>query len=169
MTVLLSIGGVDIDSDTWAIKGWPRRSHQRTLSEFELADGDYAVRFRARRAPTMTISMVHAPGQPFDSGELFSRASAVGQGWHSAVATIIALTDLKDAAPVPVAIGDLELGDWWVESVEDSSDDALVAGGARGGFAPTLLEATIRLRAHRDRIIDYTSTSISVVEGTGPF
>ena len=160
MTVLLSIGGVDLDHSEWAIRGWPRFSYQRTLSEFELANGDYAVRFRGRRAPTVTITMSHAPGQPFDSDELFSASprTAPGQSWHSVVASVIALTDLVDAEPVLVSIGDLELGSWWVESVEPSSDEAIIAGGVRGGYAPTLLDVTIRLRGHRDGVADHASS-----------
>ena len=112
----------------------------------------------------MTITMVHAPGQPFDSDELFGarQRTSAGQGWHSAVAEMIALVDLVSAAPVAVAIGDLELGTWWVESVEPSSDEAVIAGGSRGGYAPTVLEVAIRLRADRDEVTDYTSTDTGV-------
>ena len=158
MTVLMSIGDVEIDSATWAVQGWPRQSYQRVLSEYELADGDYEVRFRSRRAPTMSIVLAHAPGQPFDSGQLFSprRRTAAGQGWHAVVQTLIDLGGLVDAAPVAVAIGDLEMGTWWVEAVDPSGDDAVIAGGDRGGYAPTVLEVTIRLKGSRDAITDHT-------------
>ena len=43
MTILMSVGDVDLDSGTWALLGWPRMSYQRTLSEYELADGDYRI------------------------------------------------------------------------------------------------------------------------------
>lgn len=158
MTVLMSIGPVDFDSSIWAVAGWPRPKYGRTLAEYELASGDYAVRFRGRRAPSMTVVMRHAPGQPFEADAIFPDRpqGGVGEGWHSVLQPVIALAALEDAGPVAVSIGDLDLGEWWVESVEPSSDDSVVAGGSHGGFAPTVVEVTIVLRGHRDALVDHT-------------
>ena len=150
MTTLLTIGSVRIDDADFAVQGFPAISYGSANKEYALANGGYTTKRVARKAPTMTIVLVHAPGQEF-AGQLrwFAQfVRAPGESWWDKLEPIVALQELEEAQDV--SVGDLDFGRWFVEQVDVRGDKTTITGGSRGGFTSATFDVTIRLKAQQD-------------------
>ena len=145
MTTLLQIGDVKIDDADFAAQGFPALSYGNALKEYPLANGGYKTKRVNRKAPTMTIALVHAPGQSFTDGDLFTQAGAL---WWNKLDPLVGLQDLEEAQDV--SVGDLDFGKWFVEQVDVRGDKTTVTGKARGGYTSATFDITIRLKADDD-------------------
>ena len=145
MTTLLQIGDVKIDDADFAPQGFPALSYGNALKEYPLASGAYKTKRVNRKAPTMTIALVHAPGQQFTGGDLFSKS---GGSWWGKLEPIVALQELEESQEV--SVGDLDFGKWFVEAVELRGDKTTITGGGRGGYTSATFDITIRLKAEVD-------------------
>ena len=63
---------------------------------------------------------------------------------------VIALDLLEE--PQPVSIGDIDLGEYWVERVDVKPSKEHLKGGDRGGIVSSVCEVIIGLKAYDDEI-----------------
>ena len=147
---LVNIGDLAIRDDHWALLGWPGMSRGRTYRTYEYEDGSYGTRRVARKAPVMTLTLVHAPGYRFDLGGRVRRVYRAGENWLSEIQPVIALDTREE--PQAVTIGDIDFGDYWVERVDVKPSPQHQKGGARGGVVSSVYEVVIGLKAFNDEL-----------------
>lgn len=148
MGILMHIGDVKISDTDFAAQGFPTLSYGRATKEYPLGNGKYTTRLVNRKAPTMTIALVHAPGQQM-SGTL---ARFTGGGsWWGTLQALIALADAPEERPpepIEVSMGTVDFGEWFVEQVDVRGDKTTIAGSS--GFTSATFDVIIRLKAVKD-------------------
>ena len=147
---LCVIGDVAISDRHWAMQGWPAMSRGRVFKDYQYSDGTYGTRQIARKAPTMTIVLIHAPGYRFDTGQPEDPAPVAGVNWLSEIKPVVELDLLEE--PQPVSIGDVDFGDYWVERVDVKPSTQHLKGGNRGGLVSSVYEVIIGLKASVDEL-----------------
>ena len=147
---LCVIGDVAISDRHWAMQGWPAMNRGKKLMEYEYEDGGYGTRLVARKSPTMTIMLIHAPGHRFDTGRPEDVAPTAGQNWLSEIQPVVELDLLEE--PQPVSIGDVDFGVYWVERVDVKPSTQHLKGGSRGGLVSSVYEVIIGLKGSADEL-----------------
>ena len=147
---LCVIGDVAISDRHWAMQGWPAMNRGKTLKDYQYEDGGYGTRLVARKSPTMTIMLIHAPGYRFDTGGPEDVAPTAGQNWLTAIQPVMELDLLEE--PQPVSIGDIDFGEYWVERVDVKPSTQHLKGGSRGGLVSSVYEVIIGLKGSADEL-----------------
>ena len=146
MGTLIQIGTVSISDADFAIAGWPALSLRQAYKPYALGNGKEKTRRIGAQRPTITINLIHAPGQPF-GGDLFEGGGA----WWGKIQPIVALHALEQLdLPLEVSLGSLDIGTWYIEGIDVAGDGEVIT--SPNDFTSSTFDIRIRLKADEETL-----------------